>query len=137
MSYVEHVQNFYGLPVLTVPPYTPATLLPDAASVAWRLEAGPYSTDERWGGEVPGHYVLEAAGTLLCSPHAVAKRMVALGLRLPYVPEPDDDRILKHREGGGRHGPLLARPGTPKRPSGTCSPSRGTRAAARRTSSPG
>ncbi|MER8153848.1 STM4015 family protein [Streptomyces sp. NPDC094472] len=43
---MQHAQNFYGLPVLTVPPYTPATLLPDAASVAWRLEAGPYSTDE-------------------------------------------------------------------------------------------
>ncbi|MBI0296993.1 STM4015 family protein [Streptomyces sp. PRKS01-29] len=46
MSYVQHAQNFYGLPVVTVPPYTPATLLPDAASVAWRLHTGPYSTDE-------------------------------------------------------------------------------------------
>ncbi|WP_246096721.1 STM4015 family protein [Streptomyces botrytidirepellens] len=43
---MHHAQTFYGLPVLTVPPYTPATLLPDAASVAWRLEAGPYATDE-------------------------------------------------------------------------------------------
>ncbi|MEE4595719.1 STM4015 family protein [Streptomyces sp. DSM 41524] len=43
---MQHVQNFHGLPVLTVPPYTPATLLPDAASVAWRLQAGPYITDE-------------------------------------------------------------------------------------------
>lgn len=46
MSYVHHVENFYGLTVLTVPPYTPATLLPDAASVAWRLQSGLYATDE-------------------------------------------------------------------------------------------
>ncbi|MFJ1745905.1 hypothetical protein ACIOJD_06620 [Streptomyces sp. NPDC088116] len=52
-----------------------------------------------WGGEVSVHHVLEVAGTLSRSPHAVARRLVALGLRLPYIPEPDDERILKHREG--------------------------------------
>ncbi|GLV74245.1 hypothetical protein Shyhy02_22470 [Streptomyces hygroscopicus subsp. hygroscopicus] len=46
MSYVQHARNFHGLPVLTVPPYTPATLLADAAFVAWRLQSGPYPTDE-------------------------------------------------------------------------------------------
>lgn len=46
MSYVQHQQNFYGLPVVTVPQYTPATLLPEAGSVAWRLATGPYTTDE-------------------------------------------------------------------------------------------
>ncbi len=46
MSYVQHVEHFHGLPVLTVPPYTPATELPDAGSVAWRLCTGPYSSDE-------------------------------------------------------------------------------------------
>ncbi|MFJ9028187.1 STM4015 family protein [Streptomyces sp. NPDC102274] len=43
---MQHVEHFHGLPVLTVPPYTPATDLPDAASVAWRLQTGPYSSDE-------------------------------------------------------------------------------------------
>ncbi|MEV6423174.1 STM4015 family protein [Streptomyces sp. NPDC051662] len=46
MSYVQHVERFHGLPVLTVPPYTRATELPDAGSVAWRLWTGPYSSDE-------------------------------------------------------------------------------------------
>ncbi|MFE4830829.1 STM4015 family protein [Streptomyces sp. NPDC056672] len=45
---MQHVEHFHGLPVLTVPPYTPATALPDAASVAWRLYAGPYSNDENY-----------------------------------------------------------------------------------------
>ncbi|MFJ5227746.1 STM4015 family protein [Streptomyces sp. NPDC088400] len=43
---MQHLENFYGLPVLTVPPYTPATLLPDASSVAWRLAVGQGTTDE-------------------------------------------------------------------------------------------
>ncbi|MFJ9213446.1 STM4015 family protein [Streptomyces sp. NPDC102264] len=43
---MRHVEHFHGLPVLTVPPYTPATELPDADSVAWRLHTGPYSSDE-------------------------------------------------------------------------------------------
>ncbi|MFD7122300.1 STM4015 family protein [Streptomyces sp. NPDC059892] len=43
---MQHVEHFHGLPVLTVPPYTPATELPDAGSVAWRLCTGPYSSDE-------------------------------------------------------------------------------------------
>ncbi|WP_240046064.1 STM4015 family protein [Streptomyces sp. L-9-10] len=43
---MRHVEHFHGLPVLTVPPYTPATELPDAGSVAWRLHTGPYSSDE-------------------------------------------------------------------------------------------
>ncbi|MGW6743713.1 STM4015 family protein [Streptomyces sp. NPDC055025] len=43
---MQHVERFHGLPVLTVPPYTPATALPDAASVAWRLYVGPYVNDE-------------------------------------------------------------------------------------------
>ncbi|MFE3142437.1 STM4015 family protein [Streptomyces scopuliridis] len=45
---MQHVEHFYGLPVLTVPPYTPATVLPDADSVAWRIYAGPYSNDENY-----------------------------------------------------------------------------------------
>ncbi|MFE4373821.1 STM4015 family protein [Streptomyces sp. NPDC056835] len=43
---MRHVEHFHGLPVLTVPPYTRATDLPDAASVTWRLRTGPYSSDE-------------------------------------------------------------------------------------------
>ncbi|MFJ3700673.1 MULTISPECIES: hypothetical protein [Streptomyces] len=48
-----------------------------------------------WGDEVSAAHVLEAAEYLACSPHAAATRMSALGLRLPYTPEPDDERILR------------------------------------------
>ncbi|MFD7291247.1 STM4015 family protein [Streptomyces sp. NPDC059863] len=43
---MHHVEHFHGLPVLTVPPYTRATDLPDAASVAWCLRTGQYTSDE-------------------------------------------------------------------------------------------
>lgn len=62
-----------------------------------------------WGAEVPERDVLEIASKLGCSPHAVAGRLLALGLRLPYVPEPDDERILKHGEGEGTGGSWLGR----------------------------
>lgn len=48
-----------------------------------------------WGDEVPASHVLNAAGHLRCSPYAAATRLIALGLRLPYTPDPEDDRILK------------------------------------------
>ncbi|MER6649672.1 STM4015 family protein [Streptomyces sp. NPDC000971] len=47
MSYVQHVEQFHGLPVLTFPPYADPTDLPDAGAVAWRLHCGPYASDER------------------------------------------------------------------------------------------
>ncbi|MEU1483586.1 hypothetical protein [Streptomyces sp. NPDC005752] len=51
-----------------------------------------------WGDEVSAAHVLEAAEYLACSPHAAAGRMAALGLRLPYTPEPDDEEILRFGE---------------------------------------
>ncbi|MET9558151.1 hypothetical protein [Streptomyces sp. NPDC006645] len=56
-----------------------------------------------WGDEVPAGHVLEAAQELSCSPRFAAERLIALGLRLPYTPEPDDERLLKYADtpGGG------------------------------------
>ncbi|MER6649671.1 hypothetical protein ABT248_03890 [Streptomyces sp. NPDC000971] len=47
-----------------------------------------------WGDEVSAAHVLEAAEYLACGPHAAATRLAALGLRLPYTPEPGDERLL-------------------------------------------
>ncbi|MFI6083341.1 hypothetical protein ACIBBB_20565 [Streptomyces sp. NPDC051217] len=56
-----------------------------------------------WGDEVSGHHALGVAQDLSCSPHFAAKRLVELGLRLPYTPEPGDERLLKYADvpGGG------------------------------------
>lgn len=56
-----------------------------------------------WGDEVPAGHVLEVATDLSCSPHFAAERMVALGFRLPYTPEPGDERLLNYAgtPGGG------------------------------------
>ncbi|MFJ8748475.1 hypothetical protein ACIREO_03890 [Streptomyces sp. NPDC102441] len=47
-----------------------------------------------WGDEVSAAHVLEAAERLSCSPHAAATRLASLGLRLPYTPEAEDERLL-------------------------------------------
>ncbi|MFF2726571.1 hypothetical protein ACFVS9_01505 [Streptomyces sp. NPDC058008] len=47
-----------------------------------------------WGDEVSAGHVLEVSEHLACSPHAAAVRLAALGLRLPYTPEPGDERLL-------------------------------------------
>lgn len=56
-----------------------------------------------WGDEVPASHVLEVAQELSCSPRFAAERLIALGLRLPYTPEPGDERLLKYADtpGGG------------------------------------
>ncbi|MFC8829216.1 hypothetical protein ACFT9I_28150 [Streptomyces sp. NPDC057137] len=56
-----------------------------------------------WGDQVSGHDVLRLAQELSCSPHFAAERLIALGLRLPYTPEPGDERLLKYADtpGGG------------------------------------
>ncbi|MFJ9028188.1 hypothetical protein ACIRQP_06620 [Streptomyces sp. NPDC102274] len=51
------------------------------------------------GAEVPAHHVLSAAAELGYSPHAAANRLVGLGFRLPYTPEPGDERILRYGVG--------------------------------------
>ncbi|MFE5242035.1 MULTISPECIES: wHTH domain-containing protein [unclassified Streptomyces] len=53
-----------------------------------------YGTYFGWGDEVSAGHVLEVAEYLACSPHAAAVRLTALGLRLPYTPEPGDERLL-------------------------------------------
>ncbi|GGJ95252.1 hypothetical protein GCM10011583_28550 [Streptomyces camponoticapitis] len=56
-----------------------------------------------WGDEVSGHHVLGVAQELSCSPHLAAVRLIELGLRLPFTPEPADERLLKYADvpGGG------------------------------------
>lgn len=58
-------------------------------------------TDAKGNGEWLDHgeqararHVLDIATRLKCGPHAAALRLVALGVRLPYTPHPDDDRLL-------------------------------------------
>ncbi|MFF3755389.1 hypothetical protein ACFYYH_33930 [Streptomyces sp. NPDC002018] len=63
--------------------------------------SGHYRTWLDWGDEVPAFQVLGAARDLMCSPYAAACRLIALGLRLPYTPEPDDELILRS---SGHHG---------------------------------
>lgn len=65
-----------------------------------------------WGDEVSGHQVLRVAQELSCSPHFAAERLVELGLRLPYTPEPGDERLLKYADvpGGGWIGCWMAPP---------------------------
>ncbi|MFI6699135.1 hypothetical protein ACIBJC_09205 [Streptomyces sp. NPDC050509] len=46
------------------------------------------------GDEVPPGHVIAAARELRCSPHTAAKRLVELGFRLPYTPDPEDERII-------------------------------------------
>ncbi|MFC3233576.1 hypothetical protein ACFOL3_10410, partial [Streptomyces nitrosporeus] len=43
----------------------------------------------------PAH-VLSTAAELRCSPYTAARRLLALGIRLPYVPDPSDDLLLGH-----------------------------------------
>lgn len=57
-----------------------------------------YGTWLDWGDEVSAQHVLDVAAQLACSPHIAAKRLIALGLRLPYTPEPGDERILRYRD---------------------------------------
>ncbi|RDG36821.1 wHTH domain-containing protein [Streptomyces corynorhini] len=58
------------------------------------------------GAEVSARQVLDVAAELGCSPYAAAGRLVALGFRLPYTPEPEDERILG--DGGRSGGHILA-----------------------------
>ncbi|MFD5898712.1 hypothetical protein [Streptomyces sp. NPDC060366] len=51
-----------------------------------------------WGDEVSPQHVLGVALELSCSPHVAAKRLIELGFRLPYTPEPGDERLLKYAD---------------------------------------
>ncbi|AEM82088.1 wHTH domain-containing protein [Streptomyces violaceusniger] len=60
-----------------------------------RTEPGGEGDWLDWGAEASSRHVLQVAGTLRCNPHTVATRLIALGIRLPYVPEPGDERLLQ------------------------------------------
>ncbi|WP_329383474.1 wHTH domain-containing protein [Streptomyces sp. NBC_01716] len=51
-----------------------------------------------WDDEVSAQHVLGVAQELACSPRVAAERLTELGLRLPYTPEPADERILRIRD---------------------------------------
>ncbi|MEU9187328.1 hypothetical protein AB0D14_22855 [Streptomyces sp. NPDC048484] len=61
-------------------------------------DRGSYGEWLDWGDEVPTPQVLRAARELRCSPYAAATRLLALGLRLPYTPEPADELLLRSSE---------------------------------------
>ncbi|MFF3243742.1 STM4015 family protein [Streptomyces sp. NPDC002870] len=44
--YLNHLTSFHGLPVVNFPEFIRARELPDAASVAWRLQTGDQYSDE-------------------------------------------------------------------------------------------
>ncbi|MFD5749497.1 hypothetical protein [Streptomyces sp. NPDC127033] len=46
------------------------------------------------GAEVSARQVISAAALLGCGPHTAAKRLAALGFRLPYTPAAEDERII-------------------------------------------
>ncbi|MFI5689770.1 STM4015 family protein [Streptomyces sp. NPDC051636] len=46
--YVNYLQRFHGLPVVTFPGQAPANALPAAGSVAWRLSTGDEAEEEYW-----------------------------------------------------------------------------------------
>jgi hypothetical protein len=53
-----------------------------------------------WGEAVTHpHQVLIAARELKCNPHTAAKRLIELGIRLPYTPEPWDEQIFEILDG--------------------------------------
>ncbi|MFE7755769.1 hypothetical protein [Streptomyces sp. NPDC057418] len=63
-----------------------------------RTDAGGGGTWLDWGEEVPAQHVLAVATHLACSPHTAATRLAALGLRLPYTPDPGDEPLLRISE---------------------------------------
>ncbi|MFE9723594.1 hypothetical protein ACFYQ5_08355 [Streptomyces sp. NPDC005794] len=65
-----------------------------------RADARGEGTWLRWNDEVSAAQVLDASRRLSCSPHAAATRLASLGLRLPYTPEADDERLLRTGDTG-------------------------------------
>ncbi|MGW2327824.1 wHTH domain-containing protein [Streptomyces sp. NPDC001700] len=81
----------------TVPAGHPLPESPDTRDIMLvRTASGGSGEWLDWGAEATAHHVLQVAVTLRCNPHAVATRLTALGIRLPYTPEPGDERILEH-----------------------------------------
>ncbi|MFE3742696.1 hypothetical protein [Streptomyces sp. NPDC059134] len=59
-----------------------------------RTDAGGGGQWLERGAQVLPYQVNQAADALGCGPHAAALRLVELGFRLPYTPEPEDERII-------------------------------------------
>ncbi|MCG0283910.1 hypothetical protein [Streptomyces sp. PSAA01] len=80
----------------TVPATQPLPETPDTRDIVL-IRTDPRGDGEwlEWGGEASSEHVRKVARTLRCNPHTVATRLLALGIRLPYTPEPEDERILQ------------------------------------------
>ncbi|MBO3679829.1 hypothetical protein [Streptomyces sp. NEAU-YJ-81] len=83
----------FGCPV---PADHPLPDTPDTRDIVL-IRTGPGGNGEwlDWGAEASIGHVRNVTWTLQCNPHTVATRLTALGIRLPYTPEPEDERILR------------------------------------------
>ncbi|MFJ1990039.1 wHTH domain-containing protein [Streptomyces asiaticus] len=88
----------------TVPATQPLPETPDTRDIVL-IRTDPRGDGEwlEWGDEVSTGHVHKVATTLRCNPHTVATRLLALGIRLPYTPEPEDERILQDPDGSLGH----------------------------------
>ncbi|WP_275561977.1 hypothetical protein [Streptomyces sp. 5-6(2022)] len=88
----------------TVPAPHPLPETPDPRDIVL-IRTDPRGNGEwlDWGGEASSGHVRAVATTLRCNPHTVATRLIALGIRLPYTPEPADERILEDPQGSLGH----------------------------------
>ncbi|MFC9221314.1 hypothetical protein ACFT8W_11100 [Streptomyces hygroscopicus] len=81
----------------TVPAGHPLPETPDSRDIML-IRTDPRGSAEflDWDAEASLRHVFRVARELRCDPHTVATRLLALGIRLPYTPEPDDALILAH-----------------------------------------
>lgn len=81
----------------TVPAGSALPESPDSRDIVLvRTDAGGSGAWLDWGAEATATHVLTVAAKLRCNPYTVATRLTALGIRLPYTPEPEDERILQY-----------------------------------------
>ncbi|MBI0296992.1 hypothetical protein JBE04_21610 [Streptomyces sp. PRKS01-29] len=94
----------------TVPAAQPLPETPDTRDIVL-IRTDPRGNGEwlEWGGEASSGHVHKVARTLRCNPYTVATRLIALGIRLPYTPEPADERILQDPGGSLGHVLTVAR----------------------------
>ncbi|MFF3755388.1 STM4015 family protein [Streptomyces sp. NPDC002018] len=65
LSYVHHVEQFYGLPAFTFSPYVSPADLPDPGSVAWRLQWDESSREADYWARFTGTVELEKVRALV------------------------------------------------------------------------
>ncbi|WNE99457.1 hypothetical protein PS467_31055 [Streptomyces luomodiensis] len=79
----------------TVPAGHPLPETPDSRDIVLiRTDPKGNGTFLDWDAEASPRHVFRVARELLCNPHTVATRLLALGVRLPYTPEPEDELLL-------------------------------------------